>query len=148
MDSPGNSLDSMNSVDSEWRGPWLCAVNKGRELHLTVGNEGHLPDSITPFCFYIWGASQHHGYQKDLDSQGCLRSQRIYTVFDLSWCCLRGHCGSGFKTTCETDKGWIRHGCCSTCTPSFSSSCQVRADCADSLGLQQIQNRWISYSID
>lgn len=33
VDYPGNSVDS---VDSEWRGPWLCTVNKGRQLHLTV----------------------------------------------------------------------------------------------------------------
>lgn len=43
--------------------------------------------------------------------QGCLRSQRTYTVFDLSVLrfCLWGHCGSGFKTTCETDVDAVAH---------------------------------------
>lgn len=125
---------------------------QGETVTPDSGNEGHLPVSIAPFCFYIWGASsQLHGYQEDLDSQGCLRSQRTCNVFDLSVlrCCLWGHCGSRFKTTCETDKGSIRRGCCSTCTLSSSSSSgQVRADCADSPGLQQMWNRRISYSID
>lgn len=81
---------------------------------------------------------------------GMLKEPKNYTVFDLSVfrCCVWGHCGSGFKTACETNKGRIRRGCCSTCTPSSSSSCQVRATCADSPGLQQTWNRRISYSID
>lgn len=61
-------------------------MDKGRQSHLTVSNEGHLPVSISPFCFYILGASQLHGYQEDLDSQGCLRSQR--TILCLTCLCL------------------------------------------------------------